>query len=49
MKKRKRYITEETMINIDEDVFKIKSEELICALFIDYVNDKHGKIVIELR
>jgi hypothetical protein len=47
--KKKSFITEDTVINIDEDVFKLKAEELLCELFVDYVNNLHGKTVIELR
>lgn len=48
MKKTKKYIMEETKINIDEPVFKEKVEELICELFIDYVNSKYQSSVLEL-
>ncbi|MFS0776102.1 hypothetical protein ABC255_08860 [Neobacillus sp. 3P2-tot-E-2] len=49
MKERKSFITEETIINIDEDVFKVVAQQLLCELFVEYVNNKYGKIVIELR
>jgi hypothetical protein len=49
MKARRNFITEETIINIDEDVFKIKAQELYWELFVDYVNNKYGYTVIELR
>ncbi|MFD0827596.1 hypothetical protein ACT8ZR_18370 [Neobacillus sp. M.A.Huq-85] len=49
MKKRKSFITEDTIINIDEEIFIIKAEELICELFVDYVNGKYGRTVLELR
>jgi|GEM_PF-6808321 len=48
-KQRKKYITENTKINIDEDVFKIKAEELICELFVAYVNDLYGFNMVELK
>lgn len=46
---RKKFITEETKINIDESVFKIKAEELICEMFVDYVNGLYGFTVVELK
>lgn len=49
MKKRKKFITDDTKINIDEAVFKVKAEELICELFVEYVNSKYGAAVIELK
>ncbi|WP_186446387.1 hypothetical protein [Neobacillus bataviensis] len=38
MKVRKSFITENTVINIDKEVLKIKAEELICEMFVEYVN-----------
>ena len=49
MKTRKRLITEDTVIEINEEVFKIKAEELLCELFVDYVNKKYGYTVLELK
>jgi hypothetical protein len=49
MRERKKFITEETVINIDEDVFKLKAEELICELFVDYVNNLYDSAVLELK
>lgn len=48
MKKRKKLITENTIINVDESILKSKAEELICELFVDYVNNKKEKTVLEL-
>ncbi|MCM2531723.1 hypothetical protein NDK43_04020 [Neobacillus pocheonensis] len=49
MKERRKFITERTIINIDEEYFKELAEELICELFVDYVNDKYGRTVIEKK
>jgi hypothetical protein len=49
MKERKKLVTADTVINVDEDVFKIKAEELICELFVDYVNNLHQSTVLELK
>jgi hypothetical protein len=49
MKERKKLVTEETKINVDEEVFNIKAKELICELFVDYVNSSHQSTVIELK
>jgi hypothetical protein len=49
MRKRRRYITEETKINIDEEVFNIKAKELICELFVEYVNKLYGHTVVVLK
>jgi hypothetical protein len=49
VKERKKLVTEDTVINIDEAAFKAKAEELICELFVDYVNDLHQSSVIELK
>jgi len=46
MKERKSFITENTKINIDEEVFKENAENLICELFIEYVNEKFGRTVL---
>ncbi|WP_175384465.1 hypothetical protein [Bacillus sp. FJAT-27225] len=46
---RKSFITEDTKINIDESAFKAKAEELICELFVDYVNNLHDRPVIEMK
>ncbi|WP_286231334.1 hypothetical protein [Neobacillus mesonae] len=46
---RKKLVTEDTIINIDKDVFKVRAEKLICELFVDYVNGKYGELVIELK
>lgn len=49
MKERKKLVTEDTVIKIDEDVFKLKAEELICELFVDYVNNQYDSVVLELK
>ncbi|MBT2736187.1 hypothetical protein [Bacillus sp. ISL-7] len=49
MKRSKKFITEDTIINIDEDVFKIKAQKLYWELFVDYVNNKYGYTVLELK
>jgi hypothetical protein len=49
IKKRKKYITEATVINIDEEVFNVKAKELICELFVEYVNKHYGNPVVELK
>lgn len=46
---RKSFITPETEIEIDEKGFKILAEELICELFVDFVNNKHQSTVVELK
>lgn len=45
----KKFITKNTKININEEVFKIKAKEVICELFVDYVNNVYGTSVVELR
>jgi hypothetical protein len=49
MKERKKLVTVDTVINVDEDVFKIKAQELICELFVDYVNNLHQSAILELK
>ncbi|MCM3456585.1 hypothetical protein M3685_22040 [Heyndrickxia oleronia] len=49
MEERRKFITEETKINIDESVFKEKAEELICELFVEYVNNRYQSTVVELK
>ncbi|WHY64665.1 hypothetical protein [Neobacillus sp. SuZ13] len=49
MKGRKNLVTEDTVINVDESVLKIKAEELLCELFVDYVNEKYGYNVLEIK
>ncbi|WP_342432598.1 hypothetical protein [Neobacillus sp. FSL H8-0543] len=49
MKKRKKLVTEKTIINIDEVVFKIKAQELQAELFVEYVNKKCQYPVLELK
>jgi hypothetical protein len=48
-KEKKSFITEDTVIDINEEVFKIKAEELMYELFVDYVNKKYGYTVLELK
>lgn len=45
----KKFITEETKINIDEYVFQRNAEKLICELFVEYVNSLYKSSVIELK
>lgn len=49
MKERKSFITEDTKINIDEDVFKAKAEELICEILVDFINNQHDSAVVEIK
>jgi hypothetical protein len=49
MKERKKLVTSDTVINVDEDSLKIKAEELICELFVDYVNNLHQSTVVEMN
>lgn len=49
MRERKNYITEDTMITIDEEIFKILAQELVNELFVEYVNEKYGYAVLELK
>jgi hypothetical protein len=49
MKERKKLITEETEININMDAIKPIAEELICELFVDYVNNIYQDTVVELK
>lgn len=49
MKERKSFITEDTVINIDEEAFRINAENLICELFIEFVNEKYGYVVVERK
>jgi hypothetical protein len=48
-KERKSFITENTIINIDEEAFKINAQQLLCEMFVEYVNKKYGYPVLELR
>jgi hypothetical protein len=48
MKKRKRYVTEETIFKIDEDVLKINALELFGEMFVQYFNEKYGYTVLEI-
>ncbi|KYC92226.1 hypothetical protein B4102_3767 [Heyndrickxia sporothermodurans] len=49
MEERRKFITEDTKININEEVFKERAEELICEMFVDYVNNLHQSTVVELK
>jgi hypothetical protein len=49
MKERKKFITEETIVNCDESAIKEIADELISELFVDYVNDKYQSTVLELK
>ena len=49
MADKKKFITENTKINIDESAFEDNAKELICELFIEYVNDLHQTSVLELK
>ena len=46
---RRKFITEDTKINIDEEVFKEKATEFIVESFVDYVNELHGSQVLEIK
>lgn len=46
---RRKLVTEDTVINIDETVFKLKAEELMCEMFIGFVNDKFNSPVLEIK
>ena len=46
---KKKYITENTEIILDEEAFKTKAEELICELFVDYVNTLYKSSVVEIK
>jgi hypothetical protein len=48
-KNRRKLVTEETVINIDEEVFQLKAEELYTEMFVDYVNKILGRVVLELK
>lgn len=43
------FITENTKININEPAFEDNAKELICELFIEYVNGLYQNSVIEQR
>lgn len=49
MKERRKLVTEDTIINVDENILKEKAEELICELFVDYVNNLYDNPVLELK
>jgi hypothetical protein len=48
MKKRKKFITENTKINFDKHVFKERAEQLIAESFVAYANSKYDEPVLEL-
>jgi hypothetical protein len=48
-KKRKKFITSETVINIDEEVFKLNAQQLWCEMLVEYANEKYGYTVLELN
>ncbi|MED4163553.1 hypothetical protein [Halalkalibacterium halodurans] len=49
MEGRRCLINDATKVNIDEEVFKRKAEELMCEMFVDYVNDQRPSPVLELK
>ncbi|MFO1444142.1 hypothetical protein KDN24_13195 [Bacillus sp. Bva_UNVM-123] len=49
MKDRKSIITEDTIIEFDEEAFRINAENLLCELFIEYVNEKYGFALVERK
>lgn len=49
MKERRKLVTEETIINVDEDVLKIRAEKLLTELFVDFVNSHFPSPVIEIK
>ncbi len=44
-----KFITEDTIVNIDESIFEQEAKKLIVELFVDYVNSLHKTSVIELK
>lgn len=49
MKERKKLVTEDTVINIDEDVFKVVAQQLFWEMLVEYANNKYGSPVLELK
>lgn len=49
MEERKKFITENTKIIMNEEAFKKQAEELICELFVNYVNKLYQATVLELK
>lgn len=49
MKERKKLVTEDTVINIDEDVFKVVAQQLFWEMLVEYANKKYGSPVLELK
>lgn len=49
MKERNKFITEDTKINIDESAFEARAKELVCELFVEYVNNSYQSTVLELK
>jgi len=49
MADKKKIITENTKININESAFEENAKELICELFIEYVNSLYQNSVIEQK
>jgi hypothetical protein len=46
---RKKFITENTKINIDEEMLKIKAQELFWESLVEYANEKYKSPVLELK
>lgn len=49
MKERKSFITENTKIILDEDVFKIKAQRLFWKQMVEYANNKYKAPVLKLK
>lgn len=48
-KERKKFITENTKINFDEELFKVKAQELFWESLVEYANKKYKSTVLELK
>lgn len=49
MEERKKFITENTKINLDEEVFKVKAQELFWESLVEFANKKFKSAVLELK
>lgn len=43
------FITENTIINVNEGAFELRAKEFICESFVKHVNELYGTSVIELK
>lgn len=48
-KKRRKFITEETIIKFDEEAFKVIAQKLYWELLVEFINNKYGRTVVELK